>query len=66
MRNVVVAPVGFLADHVETLYDLDVEAAARAKELGLGFERAATLGDDPELSEVLARVVDRAFSSQVS
>jgi ferrochelatase len=66
MRRVVVAPVGFLADHVETLYDLDVEAAARAKDLGLGFERAATLGDDPALSDVLAQVVERAFERQGS
>ncbi|HVW29401.1 MAG TPA: ferrochelatase [Polyangiaceae bacterium] len=63
-RTVVVAPVGFLADHVETLYDLDVEAAARARELGLRFERARTLGDEPELVSVLAHVVERAFASQ--
>jgi ferrochelatase len=66
MRSVVVAPVGFLADHVETLYDLDIEAASRAKDLGLGFERAGTLGDDPALSAVLAHVVERAFAQQVS
>jgi ferrochelatase len=66
MRAVVVAPVGFLAEHVETLYDLDVEARARAQDLGLEFERAATLGDDPELSAALAHVVERAFMQQAS
>jgi len=65
-RTVVVAPVGFLADHVETLYDLDVEAADRAHALGLGFERAPTLGDDRELCEVLARAVERAFAAKGS
>ncbi|HEX4336801.1 MAG TPA: ferrochelatase [Polyangiaceae bacterium] len=60
---VVNAPVGFLADHVETLYDLDIEAAARAKDLGLVFERAPTLGDDAALVDVLANVVRRAFAS---
>lgn len=65
-RTVVVAPVGFLADHVETLYDLDVEAAARASELGLRFERARTLGDGPELVAVLAHVVERAFALQTT
>ncbi len=62
-RTVVNAPVGFLADHVETLYDLDIEAAARARELGLAFERAPTLGDDAALSDVLATAVTRALVS---
>ncbi|HEX3594544.1 MAG TPA: ferrochelatase [Polyangiaceae bacterium] len=61
-RAVVDAPVGFLADHVETLFDLDIEAAGRAKALGLGFERAPTLGADPALVDVLASVVERAFA----
>ena len=60
-RDVVVAPVGFLADHVETLYDLDVEALAVASRLGLGFSRAPALGDDPLLADALAGVVRRAF-----
>jgi ferrochelatase len=63
-RIVVNAPVGFLADHVETLYDLDIEAAGRARDLGLVFERAPTLGDDPALCDVLANVVERAFASR--
>jgi ferrochelatase len=62
-RTVVVAPVGFLADHVETLYDLDIEAAARARSLGLGFVRSPTLGDDPALVDALTRVVERAFAA---
>jgi ferrochelatase len=61
-RGVVVAPVGFLADHIETLYDLDVEAAARARSLGLGFARAPALGDDPALADALSDVVRRAFA----
>jgi ferrochelatase len=59
--TVVVAPVGFLADHVETLYDLDVEAAASARALGLGFLRARALGDDAALVDALAGLVRRAL-----
>jgi ferrochelatase len=65
-RAVVVAPVGFLADHVETLYDLDIEAAARARDLGLAFVRAPTLGDEPELCDVLSDVARRAFATNGS
>ena len=45
-RGVVVVPVGFISDHMEVIYDLDVEAAATADRLGLAFERAATVGTD--------------------
>jgi ferrochelatase len=53
-RRVVVAPIGFLADHVETLYDLDVEASAWAKELGLEWVRVPALNLHPELILALA------------
>jgi ferrochelatase len=54
--HVLVAPVGFLADHVEILYDLDIEAAAWAKELGLGLSRTASLNDDDDFVSALAAV----------
>src|SRR4029453_4367271 len=47
VRDVVVPPLGFLSDHGEVLYDLDVEAAELAAELGLGFVRAGTPGTHP-------------------
>ncbi len=56
-QDVVVAPVGFISDHLEVLYDLDYEAAARARELGLGFERAATVGTAPELVSMIRELV---------
>ena len=55
-RHVVFAPIGFLADHVEILYDLDIEARALAAERGLGYSRAASLNADEDLVEVLAGV----------
>jgi protoporphyrin/coproporphyrin ferrochelatase len=54
---VVVAPIGFLSDHVEVLYDLDIEAAAVARERGIRFERAPTVGDHPDFIAMMASVV---------
>jgi ferrochelatase len=61
VREVVVAPVGFLADHVETLYDLAIEAKAWADELGLGFTRVPALNTAPGLIDALAAAVRRAL-----
>ncbi|HEY8038289.1 MAG TPA: ferrochelatase [Polyangiaceae bacterium] len=55
-KRVVLAPIGFLADHVEILYDLDIEAAAMAKERGLRFARAHSLNASDDLVHVLADV----------
>ena len=62
-RGVVIAPVGFLCDHVEILYDVDVLYRDLARELGLRFERSASLNDDPLLIEALADLVERAVSA---
>ncbi len=55
--EVVLVPVGFTSDHVEVLYDLDLEAAQTAAELGLELRRAATVGTDPEFVAMLAGLV---------
>jgi ferrochelatase len=54
---VVVCPIGFVADHLEVLYDLDVEVAAVAAEAGLAYARTRSLNDDPAFIQVLAGVV---------
>jgi ferrochelatase len=59
-RAVVVCPAGFTSDHLELCYDLDIVAARRAAELGLGFARTASLNDDPGLISLLARLVSAA------
>jgi len=59
-RDVVVVPVGFVCDHVEVLYDLDVEARATARAAGLGFARASTVNDHPLFIRMLAEVVAAA------
>ena len=53
----VISPIGFLIDHVEVLYDLDVEAAALASQIGLTIARAGTVGDHPLFLDMLADVV---------
>jgi protoporphyrin/coproporphyrin ferrochelatase len=54
---VVICPIGFVADHLEVLYDLDVELAAVAAEEGLQFVRTASLNDDSRFIGVLADII---------
>jgi ferrochelatase len=56
---VVVCPAGFTSDHLEVLYDLDIEARELAGSLGVAFSRTASLNDDRDLCELLAQVVIR-------
>ncbi len=59
--GVVVVPIGFVSDHMEVVYDLDTEAAATAKGLGMAFERAATAGVDPRFVAMIRDLlVERA------
>ncbi|HSE05194.1 MAG TPA: ferrochelatase, partial [Methylomirabilota bacterium] len=58
-RDVVVVPVGFVCDHVEVLYDLDVEARAIAAACEVGFHRAAAANDHPAFIAMLADLVRR-------
>ncbi|HET6879818.1 MAG TPA: ferrochelatase [Pirellulales bacterium] len=57
VRDVVVAPIGFLSDHIEVLYDLDTEARALAEQLGLGFVRAATVGTHPQFIDAIHALI---------
>lgn len=55
-RVAVVVPIGFLCDHVEVLYDLDVEAARIARDANVRMERAPTVGDHPLFIEMMASI----------
>ena len=57
IRAVVVAPIGFISDHMEVLYDLDTEARQLCGELGLRFMRAATVGNDPAFVSMIRELV---------
>jgi ferrochelatase len=59
VRKVLVAPIGFVADHLEILWDIDVEARERAARLGLELDRIRSLNDDPAFVRALAELVRR-------
>lgn len=63
VRRAVVAPIGFLTDHIETLYDLDIQAKAHATKLGLEFVRVPALNTSPTLIAGLASQVRRVFAA---
>ncbi|MBA3876234.1 MAG: ferrochelatase [Anaerolinea sp.] len=56
VREVVVSPVGFVAEHLEVLYDIDIEAQAVARDLGIRLERARSMNDDERFIAALADV----------
>ncbi|MFB4303388.1 ferrochelatase [Actinomadura sp. NTSP31] len=58
VRAVAAVPVGFVSDHMEVKYDLDVEAAGRAAELGIAFVRAATPGSDPRFAALPRQLME--------
>jgi ferrochelatase len=60
---VVVCPIGFVADHLEVLYDVDVEARSAAESEGLAFARTASFNDDLRFCAVVAGAVRAAASS---
>ena len=62
--GVIVVPQGFTSDHLEVVYDLDIEAAARAEARGLAFARTDVVGADPAVMSALAdRVAELADDS---
>ncbi|HET8741773.1 MAG TPA: ferrochelatase [Gaiella sp.] len=63
---VVACPVGFVSDHLEIRWDLDVEAAERARELGLGFARIEMPNEAPEMIQALAGIVRRDLAAVAS
>jgi protoporphyrin/coproporphyrin ferrochelatase len=58
VTDVVVSPIGFVSDHLEVLWDLDNEAAETARDLGLGYARAATPGVDPRFVAMVRELVE--------
>ncbi|HVT76976.1 MAG TPA: ferrochelatase [Acidimicrobiales bacterium] len=56
---VVVCAAGFVSEHLEIAYDLDIEAAALARDLGIGFARTRSLDDDPAFCALVADLISR-------
>ena len=55
--TVLVCPVGFVADHLEVLYDIDIEAQEKAKKTGMHLERTESLNADPLLAKMFAKLI---------
>jgi ferrochelatase len=62
LRAAVICPIGFVCDHVEVLYDLDVEAAQVCRNVGLPMARAATVNDDPLFLEMMADEIVKTWA----
>jgi protoporphyrin/coproporphyrin ferrochelatase len=61
VRRVLVAPIGFVSDHLEILWDIDVQGRERARELGLELQRIESLNDDSRFIDALAALVRKAL-----
>jgi ferrochelatase len=57
IRHLVIAPIGFISDHMEVLFDLDTEAADICRDLGVEMVRAATVGTDPEFVSMIRDLI---------
>jgi ferrochelatase len=62
VTDVLLCPIGFVADHLEIRWDLDIEARDKAQELGLSLRRIEMPNDDPAFVATLATIVHRALS----
>lgn len=58
VEDVIVVPIGFISDHLEVLFDLDVEAQNRAHELGMNMIRVATVGTDPIFVAMIRELIE--------
>ncbi|HZN74394.1 MAG TPA: ferrochelatase [Micromonosporaceae bacterium] len=62
VTGVIASPIGFVSDHLEVVWDLDTEAAATAKRLGMAYARAATPGTDPRFVAMVRRLVQERLN----
>ena len=64
--ELLICPVGFVSDHLEILYDLDIEAKEYGRSLGMKVDRTRSLNDDPEFIEALAETVKPLLTPRVA
>jgi ferrochelatase len=62
LEAAVISPIGFICDHIEVLYDLDVKVGELCREIGLPMARAETVNDDPAFLDMMADVVLRTWT----
>lgn len=63
-KQVLIVPIGFIADHAEMLYDLDITARQAAEKAGVAYHRAQTVGTHPEFIEMMVEVIKSCLSSR--
>ena len=63
-NDIVIAPIGFLSDHMEVIYDLDTEAHGICRELGVNLTRAATVGVHPAFVSMIRELMLERTSDQ--
>jgi len=63
IQSVIVQPIGFVSDHMEVLYDLDEEAAAKSKELSIQFVRAASVGIHPAFVSMAVDLIQERLTA---
>jgi protoporphyrin/coproporphyrin ferrochelatase len=65
IHNLILAPLGFISDHMEVLYDLDTEAQELARELGIKMVRAATVGTHPSFIRAIRQLIEERMDPTV-
>lgn len=63
-KSVIASPIGFISDHMEVIYDLDVEAKQKAEELGITLYRAKTPGNDPLMIDMISSIVQNYLNGK--
>ena len=63
-KQILVSSVGFIADHLEIIFDIDIEAKPEAEQVGVQLERTRTLNDSPYLARTLADIVQSKFNGE--
>jgi ferrochelatase len=63
-KDVIVAPIGFVSDHMEIIYDLDTEAMKLCRDLGLNMIRAATAGTHPAFVAMIRELIMERFEPE--
>ncbi len=61
-KNIVVLPIGFISDHLEVLYDIDIEAHQLCEQLGIKMYRAATAGEHPRFAQMIRELITERIS----
>jgi ferrochelatase len=64
VKNVLVAPIGFISDHLEVMFDLDTEARELAAELGMKMVRVPTAGTHPAFVKMLRQLIAERISDR--